>query len=81
MKEMIIRERKEDGTRLAGKTGLALKNRSALEHGWFVGYVEKGEEVFYFATCLKAKEGLTASEFMPLRVEVTEKVQAKLGIW
>lgn len=47
--------------------------------GWYVGYVEKGDNVYFFATCLQADEAHTAN-FKSIRIDITLHFLKKLGI-
>lgn len=53
----VISLSNENGTKLSGKTG---SGRSSLNdkyiNGWFVGYVEKDKNVYFFATNIEADE-------------------------
>ncbi|MDR3597770.1 penicillin-binding transpeptidase domain-containing protein [Clostridium sp.] len=52
----------ENGIRLSGKTGSGEntnKNNKAKIgsiNGWFIGYVEKDNDIYYFATNIEANE-------------------------
>lgn len=60
---------------LRAKTGWA---RLPSGHvGWWVGWVEQGEEVFFFATNLRAER--PGDDFGPARLAVTRAVLAELG--
>jgi beta-lactamase class D len=71
----IIEIEKTDAYTLRGKTGLADANGG---HGWLVGWVERGEDVHYFATILLAN-GRKLEELIPLRHKVAREALAKLG--
>lgn len=47
VKEIIVMEETEE-YRLSGKTGSAI--RVEAFQGWFIGILEKGEDVYFFAT-------------------------------
>jgi len=60
----ILRLSEQDGAVLSGKTGTGTINNKTV-NGWFVGYVEKGEQTFLFATNLQGEDnvgGSTAAE-------------------
>ena len=44
-----------DGTVLSGKTGSGIVNGKSI-NGWFVGYVEKGGNVYFFSTNIQARD-------------------------
>lgn len=59
----------ENGTALSGKTGSGLKNGKFLPqgkddeyvNGWFIGYVERNNNVYFFATNIEADKKATGS--------------------
>ncbi|RRB04442.1 class D beta-lactamase [Larkinella rosea] len=63
--------------KLYGKTGWAVT--SNLNIGWFVGYVEKGDKVYYFATNVESPEP-APDTFIPARRQITEAILKQLGI-
>ncbi|KUO70180.1 MAG: class D beta-lactamase [Clostridia bacterium BRH_c25] len=46
----------EDGIVLSGKTGSGVKENKGI-NGWFVGYVERDGNVFFFAANIEAEDG------------------------
>lgn len=76
MKRMMIRKQTKDYI-LRGKTGLS--NEGGKYNGWFVGYVEAKQNVYFFATNLKPKPGLSPKEFIPLRIELTLQALKQKG--
>ncbi|EQF27508.1 regulatory protein BlaR1 [Clostridioides difficile CD160] len=55
---------KKDGVSLSGKTGTATINGKDV-NGWFIGYVEKNENTYFFATNIQSKDysnGSSAAE-------------------
>jgi beta-lactamase class D len=56
VKEILVLE-KSPVSQLSGKTGTQLRVKPSVN--WFVGYVEKGEDVYIFATNLELPEGVT----------------------
>lgn len=46
---------KKDGVSLSGKTGTATINGKDV-NGWFIGYVEKNENTYFFATNIQSKD-------------------------
>lgn len=46
---------KKDGVSLSGKTGTANINGKDV-NGWFIGYVEKNENTYFFATNIQSKD-------------------------
>lgn len=74
VKNIIILAEK-DGVRLSGKTGTGVvKNKSV--NGWFIGYVEKGETVYYFSTNIQNENKASG----PNARTITFKLLKKLDI-
>lgn len=72
------------GYRLSGKTGWGMINAAEaggieLNIGWFVGYVEKGDEVYFFATNISTAEP-APENFGEARKKITVKILRELGI-
>jgi len=74
VKRIMIYEENENYT-MRAKTGWAI--RVADQIGWFVGYVEKGNNVYFFATNLESKE---PEEGFKSRIEITRKILTDLEI-
>lgn len=72
-KIMIYEEAKEYTIR--AKTGWALRVEDQV--GWFVGYVEKGNDVYFFAVNVQSKK---PEEGFVSRKEITFKILKELGI-
>jgi len=69
MKNIMRIEQKEDFI-LSGKTGLAILDEHKV--GWFVGYIEKKEAVFFFATRIHpTKNEMSTNAFASIRKSVT----------
>jgi len=77
MKEMIVIEKNED-YKLSGKTGWSISNED--NNGWFVGYVESGNNVYYFATNIEPQEQLDIDLFPKIRKEITYKALRAMKI-
>ena len=74
VKDIMIYDKTNDYT-IRAKTGWALRVEDQI--GWFVGYVEKGSEVYFFAINIESKkpeEGFTS------RKEITFKILKALDI-
>jgi beta-lactamase class D len=82
-KVMLITE--TPAYKLYGKTGWAstpggaTADKSSPDIGWFVGYVEKGDNVYFFATNV-AHPAPVPDTFIPGRRRITEKILAELAI-
>ncbi|MDX9790327.1 MAG: class D beta-lactamase [Candidatus Kapabacteria bacterium] len=60
---------------LYGKTGLGQKQNI----GWFVGWIEKSNNTYIFATNIETKDSLD-SKFMDTRISLTKKLLNKLQV-
>lgn len=72
------------GYRISGKTGWGIMhagetNEKAMNIGWFIGYVEKGEDVYFFATNISAPEP-APTDFGQLRIDITKRMLKDLGV-
>lgn len=75
VKEIIILEETED-YRLSGKTGWA--SSVDPDVGWFVGYVEKDDNIYFFATNVNQEGSLES--LGKISREITEQILRKLEI-
>lgn len=69
----------ENGIKLSGKTGSGSKPEnnapeSKYINGWFVGYIEKNEDVYFFATNIEANETAEKSAGGQEAKEITLKI-------
>jgi len=78
MKRMIIIEEK-DNYRLSGKTGWSDSN--GINNGWFVGYVELENKIYFFATNVEPKLRFHMERFPVIRIEITDIALKKLEIY
>jgi beta-lactamase class D OXA-209 len=70
---------KTDVYTLSGKTGLSVKN--GLDNGWFVGYFEVKNKVYFFATNLEPIEKEAVNEaFYSARINATKQAFKNLKI-
>lgn len=76
-KRIMVREQTNDYT-LRAKTGLATVNQTDI--GWFVGYVEKKDNVYFFALRIQKPENKEMPEFAPRRIELTKNILMQMGI-
>ncbi len=63
---------------LSGKTGWSAENGN--DNGWFVGYVEVGTDVYFFATNVRPKPGFNMERFADIRVDITKAALQGAGI-
>lgn len=64
---MVIEE--NDNWKLSGKTGWAI--RQGNNTGWFVGYLEKKEQVFFVVSCVEPAEAFNMQMFHLVRQAVS----------
>ncbi|MBP9478314.1 MAG: class D beta-lactamase [Sebaldella sp.] len=77
VKEIMINEKTDDYV-LRAKTGFSDVN--TLDIGWFVGYVETKDNVYFFATRLWQDEPNKNKDFLNLRKTITFEVLKSLNI-
>jgi beta-lactamase class D len=76
VRELLVLE-KEPGYRLSGKTGWAgLGEADVPQVGWLVGYLERGEAVYFFATNIRIRDASDAAA----RLAITRVILADLGL-
>lgn len=68
MKKMMLVKDTEN-FKLRGKTGLSV--RSGKRNGWFVGYLEKNKNVYFFATNIEPNLDTNPNLFTKARKEIT----------
>ncbi|MBD2196740.1 class D beta-lactamase [Calothrix anomala FACHB-343] len=73
VKDIMIREQTPKYT-LRGKTGWLTSSKPEI--GWFVGYLEQNNNVYFFATNIN----LQKPESAPLRIEITRRSLQDLGL-
>ena len=74
VKRLMIYEQTNDYT-IRAKTGWAIRVEDQI--GWFVGYVEKGNDVYFFAINLETKN---PEEGFVSRKEITFKILKEMGV-
>jgi beta-lactamase class D len=72
----VMLDRETEAVRIRAKTGWAM--RVPVQVGWWVGWVERGDDVYFFVTSLVA-ERPDPARFLPARIEVTERMLDRLG--
>lgn len=63
---------KKNGTSLYGKTGTGMVNGQYV-HGWFIGFVEHGNETDYFALCLTSGKEISGSKAMETVLKILQE--------
>lgn len=61
---------------LYGKTGTGRVNDKDI-NGWFIGYIEKDNNIYYFTTNIQADSNATGNQ----ATEITKAILSDLGIW
>lgn len=77
MKKLMVIEENE-GYRLSGKTGWSIRNGN--NNGWFVGYLEKGPDVYIFATNIDPSTEFNMDLFPMIRKDITLTALFRLPI-
>lgn len=75
LRKIMVRS-EANGVVYRGKTGLSAQDGEAI--GWFVGYVTKGDQAYFFALNAHAPDADAA--FISARIAVSEAVLKHLGI-
>jgi beta-lactamase class D len=77
VKKVMISEQKDDYT-FRSKTGWT--RDKGVNTGWWVGYLENKEGVYFFATRLLQDRKLNSPNFGSCRKEITKRALKELGI-
>lgn len=77
MKRIMVIEENEFYI-LSGKTGWSI--RDGNNNGWFVGYIEIGENVYFFATNISPHEKFNMDMFAKIRSQITIEALIQLNI-
>jgi beta-lactamase class D len=77
MKELMVIEENQQ-YRLSGKTGWSIREGNNV--GWFVGYAEIKNDVYFFATTAEPEVEFNMDLFPLIRKEITMKALGTLGI-
>ncbi|HFB99982.1 MAG TPA: class D beta-lactamase [Phaeodactylibacter sp.] len=70
LKDMMLIHEKTN-YKWSGKTGWAVAGKKNL--GWFVGYLEQGDNVYFMATNVEPKENFEMKKFSKIRMQVMEE--------
>jgi beta-lactamase class D len=76
-RKVMIAERLEKGT-ISAKTGWTRVNGKDI--GWWVGFIERQDNVYFFATRLARGQNSTQTNFGKCRKEVTKNVFRQLKV-
>lgn len=77
MKRMIV-VKANDKYVLSGKTGWSIRNGN--NNGWFVGYIELKNRMYFFATNIRPKEQFDMSMFPMIRKDITYKALKEMDV-
>lgn len=79
VKKIMLRQDTLDYV-VRGKTGWGFAGDHEI--GWYVGYLEKGEEVYYFANCIQmpTMDTNNYNNFNVARTEIVDKALAEMGL-
>ncbi len=77
MKRLMV-VKKSNQYQLSGKTGWSIRNDT--DNGWYIGFVEKGEQLYYFATNIEPKEDFEMKYFAEIRKKITHDALRKMKI-
>ena len=66
----------KDGVVLSGKTGTGMIEGKSID-GWFIGFVENGEETFIFATYIEGEDNISGS----LAADITRSILGDKNIY
>ncbi len=72
----VIKIAKNRNGQLSGKTGTAMVNNKNI-NGWFIGYVEKEDNIYFFATNINAMDKASGSQAK----EITLSILKEKGIY
>jgi beta-lactamase class D len=64
--------------KLSGKTGWVTRNGNNI--GWFVGYLEKGNKVYFVVTNIEPKESFNMDLFPKIRTQISLGALRKMKI-
>lgn len=77
LQEIMVMEANVKYT-LRGKTGWSISNN--INNGWFVGYLETREDIFFFAANVEPKKSFDRDRFIALRKDVVYDAFKQLSI-
>lgn len=77
LKRVMVSE-KTDGFTIRSKTGLGSQQDKNV--GWWVGYVEREDNVYFFATRLTKDRQESGKNFMSCRIEITKRILKDMDI-
>jgi len=76
LKDVMVTEQTDDYT-IRSKTGWGVQDDNDI--GWWVGYLQRKDNVYFFATRITKAHGTPGSGFLKCRLEITKEVLRQLG--
>lgn len=76
VKRIIVNEENNE-VKLSGKTGFTEEGNEQV--GWYVGYVEKDNNVWFFANCITSRD-TSNEQFVPARKDIAKKILRDLKL-
>ncbi|MFB2121319.1 penicillin-binding transpeptidase domain-containing protein [Parapedobacter sp. 2B3] len=76
LKDVMVTERTDEYT-IRSKTGWGVQDSKDI--GWWVGYLQQKDNVYFFATRITKVKGTPRADFMKCRLEITKAVLRQLG--
>jgi beta-lactamase class D len=72
---MVVRDTVD--WKLRAKTGRS--ERSGMQIGWYIGYLERKGDVYFFSNCIQS-DATSIPDFIRARVDITYKILADLRL-
>ncbi|WP_118193059.1 penicillin-binding transpeptidase domain-containing protein [Albibacterium indicum] len=76
LKRVMVTEKTDDYT-IYSKTGWGKRNGKDI--GWWVGYVERNKNIYFFATRIVKNQNDKSKNFQACRIEITKQILKGLG--
>ncbi|MEO1516798.1 MAG: penicillin-binding transpeptidase domain-containing protein [Bacteroidota bacterium] len=80
LKKILVDEAGPDYV-LRGKTGWSRDENNENNNGWYVGYLERGEATYFFATNIEPKPEFDMAHFPSVRKQITLEALAQLRLF
>lgn len=74
----VMATEKTDNNTIHSKTGWGWQNNTDV--GWWVGYVERNDNVYFFATRITKDREAPSGNFMSCRIDITKRILTELGM-
>jgi len=78
LKRVMVTEQTDNYT-IRSKTGWG--NQDGKDIGWWVGYLERADNVYFFATRITKDRNTPNGNFMKCRIEITKELLRQLDAW